>query len=248
MSTIQDEAFNGTLTAASLDSGSNLSMIDREGGNIKLTPLAAACSGGHLDTVKLLISRKANPNARSPHNLTPLYFVTSRNSRPKNRAAIVQALIDAGANVNLPCDEDQNTPLMNAIVEIRDDKDVVHLLVDNNASTTQVNRYNRNAKMLADQYKMARHLRSKAERSSTRASIVDIVVSLVLLVISYVNSSLVKTVAGGIVNQLYKIRGETDANLAKVLSNMFLIPLLLRSSYKQPSGNSRTKNENRVQK
>lgn len=159
-----------------------------------VTPLTAACSRGHLGVVKLLINMGADPDAVSEKGCTPLHFATTHTPLP-DRSAIVKALIGAGADVNLPCDDEMNTPLMNAITHIKD-KDVVHLLVDNGALRTDME------EALAMKNGMARHLRPKAERNSTHGQMVDIIVSMVELCVAYLNDSgFVKGVVDGIVRE-----------------------------------------------
>jgi Ankyrin repeats (3 copies) len=241
MPTIQDKAEDGSLNATDLQA--NIKQINEVGGNVKLTPLAAACKGGHLRVVKLLLEHNADPDKRSPppQERTALFYATARTSAPTDRLAIVQALISK-ADINLACDEDGNTPLMNAIVQMRarEDFPVVHLLVDNNASQTQPNKQRETARTLADAYKMSRHLRSKDERNTSRAKIVDLVVSFVLLIVAYTNSFSVKMVTDGIVKQLYSISGKKDANLVQVI-NILFAPVS-ECSPKQLSGNQRPEN------
>ncbi|KIY46463.1 hypothetical protein FISHEDRAFT_75620 [Fistulina hepatica ATCC 64428] len=205
MSTIQDEAFTGKLTEARVKSliTGNPAVIDSVGGANNVTALAAACWGGHLDTVKLLLRNDANPDALSPRSRTPFFFVTTR-SPPRDRGAIAQALLDAHASIDLATDEEGNTPLMNAIVQCRD-TDVIHLLVDSKASQTKANKRQppETAAMLAQRYGLSRHLKDKDERSSSRGKIVDIVVSIVLLVVHYAN-----VLTGGVLEKLFNWRGD----------------------------------------
>jgi len=201
MSVIQD-AWNNQLKSAILeaylanDKGviNSTAPINIDGYTITVTPLAAACCRGHLDVVKLLLDKKADPNATSQYGCTPLYFATTH-TPPPDRSAIIQALISAGADVNLPCDDEMNVPLMHAITHIKD-KEVVHLLVDNGALRTV------SEEALAMKHGMSRHLRPKAERNSTHWQMVDIVVSMVELCVAYFNdSSFVKGVVEGIVRE-----------------------------------------------
>lgn len=215
MPTIYDEALNGTLTATSLASylAPDNTLIDREGGPNKITPLAAACLGGHLNVVQLLLSKKAKPNGPDSNKRTPFYFVTTRT--PKDRSAIAEALINADPiTIDFPCDEDGNTPLMNAITQIKD-KDVIHLLVDKGASLTKENNNKETAQTLAKKAGLERHLKSKAERGTTRAQMVDLLVSVVSLIISHSNTLTKGVVKDGIVKKLYDISGSRDAELEK---------------------------------
>lgn len=218
MPTIHDEAWHGHLTAATLKKyvESDRSIIDRAGGIKNITPLAAACWQGHLDVVKVLLSGGANPNALSPSSRTPLFYVTTQ-SRPSNRFAILRALINANVNIDMPCDKDGNTPLMNAISQTKDDR-IVRELIDRNASVTTKNAKGETAQTLAEMHRMKRHMRTKAERNSTSAQVVDVVVSLVLLVVSYTNSGFFKSAVRGVVKKLYNFTGAEKPALVKVIN------------------------------
>ena len=111
---------------------------DEYGGRKNLTPLSAAVSRGHLDVVRLLLAKGAAPDATSPPNRTPLFYAT-KDSPVKDRVDIVNALLEAGADVNAcSADDDYMTPLMNAIVQVRDVK-VIHSLVDHGAKPNVTN-------------------------------------------------------------------------------------------------------------
>ncbi|KAF9465823.1 hypothetical protein BDZ94DRAFT_1159467 [Collybia nuda] len=208
MSIIYDEALNGTLTADGLKEylNSDPTILDTAGGSKQLTPLAAACSGGHLGVVELLLAQKANPNAPSAHSRTPFFFAAT--------LPIVQVLINGGADVNLVCDDDQNTPLINAILQLKD-KDIARLLVDNKASLTQKNKNGDTAESLAKKHGMAQSLKPKGARNSIRARVVDAIMSMVLMILAYANSLTAKATPGGAVKKLYGIQGVEDGALAK---------------------------------
>ncbi|KAF8517818.1 hypothetical protein JB92DRAFT_2904697 [Gautieria morchelliformis] len=211
MSSIYDDAWKGNLDADSLKKyvASHRDILNKPGGRESLTPLAAACWRGHLDLVRLLLDNRADPNAVSSHNRTPLFYTTSR--CPRERPAIVRALLDAGAKVDTSFPEDDDyTPLMCALVEFRD-KEVVHELVDRGASCTVKNRNGETAEMLAKQLGMEQELRSRAERESSRIEIIDIITTLVLFVLSWVNTRITK----GVVTQLYNVSGDQYDNIAK---------------------------------
>ena len=59
------------------------------------TPLAHAARFGQVETVKFLLSRKANVNARDRQGYTPLHQAASYGLED-----VVQVLLDAGATVN----------------------------------------------------------------------------------------------------------------------------------------------------
>jgi len=218
MPTIWDEAWNGKLTAATLKNyvAGDPSIIDRAGGTKNITPLAAACWRGNLEAVKVLLAGGANPNALSPSSRTPLYFVTTQSPR-SNRFDILRALIGAKADIDMPCDKDGNTPLMNALSQSKDEK-IVRELIDRNAKMTTENAKGETADSLAEKHRMKRHMRTKAERNSTSAQVVDVVVSLVLLVVSYTNSGFLKSAVRGVAKKFYNISGAEEPKLAKVIN------------------------------
>ncbi|KAI0918884.1 hypothetical protein AcV5_001948 [Taiwanofungus camphoratus] len=220
MANIHDDAWRGTLTADRLKqylANANASLIDSPGGDKAVTPLAAACWRGHLDIVRLLLDnphRLANPNSLSLHNRTALFYATSR-SPAKDRCAIVQALLDAGAEIDAcSAADDLYTPLMNAIVEVKD-KDVIHTLVDHGASLVAKNGRGETAETLAKQFGMERELQPRSKRNSSRAEIIDLIVALVMFIIAVVNSGVIKDVVKGTVSKLYGITGAKDQEIAK---------------------------------
>lgn len=205
MSSIYDKAWYGTLTTPDLKNyvASDRSIIDRPGGTKNITPLAAACWQGRLKVVKVLLDGGADPNALSSLGRTPLYFVTTQ-SPASGRFDILRALIDAKVDIDMPCDKDGNTPLMNAVSQVRD-KRVVRELVDRKASVNAKNKKGETAETLAERYKMKGDLRKKAERNSTLAQVVDLAVSSVRVVISYTNSPFVKSVVRGVFSGAAKV-------------------------------------------
>ncbi|THH06245.1 hypothetical protein EW146_g9674 [Bondarzewia mesenterica] len=217
MDNVHDAAWQGTLTAERLKSylaNADPSILDSPGGLKSMTPLAAASSRGYLDIVRLLLQNHANPNALSLYNRTPLFYATSR-SPAHDRLAIVRALLDAGALIDAcSADDAFYTPLMNAVTEVRD-KDVAHELVDRGASLTLKNAQGQTAEMLAKETGMVRDLRPREERNSTRAQIIDLILSVVMLIIAYINSGVMKGSVKGIVKKLYGISGDKDQEVAK---------------------------------
>jgi ankyrin repeat protein len=89
------------------------------------TPLHWAAAEGHGDVVKLLLSNKADVNARSGNLITPLGSAAHR-----GQADVVKLLISNGANVDLADDTDL-TPL--ATASFRGYKQIVEILLANNA-------------------------------------------------------------------------------------------------------------------
>lgn len=95
-----------------LDAGAS---VDATNHNLS-TPLLLACVNGHDDVVRVLLAHKADPNliSRPDQNYTPgppVLFAASRND-----PAIVQMLLEAGANPN----GDTNTPWHPIFSTLRD--------------------------------------------------------------------------------------------------------------------------------
>jgi ankyrin repeat protein len=210
---IHDSAYEGSLTRSQLRRhiSTNPSSLNEIGGNIDLTPLCAACLGGHLDVVKHLLSCGADPNAVSNYERTPLFYITDPRSKASSatRCIIIRELISGKhgqkADLDAPCDDDKNTPLMNVIVQLKD-KDVIQELVELGASlTVRHHPQQKTAKELAEDHDLARSLVSKAERDMAWANLVDLVVTFVLLIVQYVNNKTVTSVVGGIVKKYYDI-------------------------------------------
>ena len=219
---IQDSAYDGSLTRFQLQRHvSTHSSLNEIGGNIDLTPLCAACLGGHLNVVKHLLSFGADPNAISNYERTPLFYITDPQSKASSttRCAIIRELISGKsgqkANLDAPCDDDKNTPLMNVIIQLKD-KGVIQELVESGASLTI--RYYPNqktAKELGEEHDLAASLVSKAERDKQWAVLIDLVVTFVLLIVQYVNNKTVTNVVGGIVKKYYDMSVK-DEDVPKV--------------------------------
>ena len=209
-----NDAWNGTLTRDLLKTYLALdpSIINTPGGDKSVTPLAAASWRGHLDAVKLLLREGANPNAISPKKRTPLFYLTKR-SPDRNRLGIVRALLDAGANVD-ECypENDLNTPLMNAIGVVAD-KEVVHELLKRGASLTARNAHGQTAKMLAEGTKMEDDFLKWTERtpSELETRLVDFVVALLVLIITYTNNELIRHVFNQVITEVTIRLDEIDS-------------------------------------
>ena len=212
--TIHDEAWNGHLAAAALRNylASDPSIIDRPGGTNNVTPLAAACWRGHLDVVKLLLHEGANPNAMSPQNRTPLFYLTNR-SPAHNRLGTVRALLDAGANVD-ECypENDLNTPLMNAITVVAD-KGVVHELLKRGASLTTTNARGQTAKMLAVGTKLEADFLKWTERtpSEPETLLVEFIISLLVLILTYKKNEFIRNVFDQVITGVTSRLDEIDS-------------------------------------
>ncbi|KAF9818439.1 hypothetical protein IEO21_02788 [Rhodonia placenta] len=224
MATLYDDARSGSLTLDKLNTylkaAPDKSIIDKPGGSEQLTPLAGACLGGHLDVVRLLLNnpyRNAGPNAPSINDLTPLYYAT-RESPATDRAAIVRTLLKAGAAVDATSAYDgHNTPLMNAISQTRD-RDVVHELVDYGASLTIKNDNGITAQTLAVRYRMTSDVLPREKRNNTLSLIVHHIISIILYIISIVNSGILNSIFDA-VKILFGISGKEDAGLKKEIKD-----------------------------
>ena len=222
---MQDSAYNGSLRTQAQFQEYPSWEIDRPGGIIDLTPLCAACRGGHLETVKLLLANHANPNIPSSYDRTPLYFITEADDDPQRpipsamRCVIIRELVSGKggvkAELDAPCDDDQNTPLMNAIIQGKD-RAVIRQLVESGASTTIKHPITQKTpKDLAEEHDLLDCLRSKVEIDAAWGKLVGLVVSFVLLVIWYVNNKTMTKIAEGIVKRYYNISVK-DADVPKV--------------------------------
>ena len=245
---IHDSAYDGSLTLSQLRKycsthpSSSLNII---GGKIKLTPLCAACLGGHLDIVKHFLTCGADPNIPSSHSRTPLFFITDSQSKasPAARCSIIRELISGKhglkADLDKPCDKELNTPLMNAIIQLNKDKTVIEELVESGASLT-IKHYptQKTAKELGEEYHLAESLVLKAERDVAWANILDLVVTFFLLMIAYVNNKTVNLVMDGIVNHHYNISVEKVDVPKLPCCTVIVVNLLLNTYFAGPSRGS----------
>jgi Ankyrin repeats (3 copies) len=184
---------------------------DSSGKAKHLTPLAAACSGGHIKVVELLLKNGALANAPCTHGRTALYHATV-DCPDQNRLAIVKALIKANADVNeVYAEYGKSTPLMNAIEEVND-KEVMRALVDANANPKAENEMRRTPEMMAKDRNMEQDLLKKFDRvlASVSTHLVDLAVGAVQLIVAYTDSNVIKSVTKGMVSKLYGITGVKD--------------------------------------
>ena len=242
---IHDSAYDGSLTLSQLKRhcSTNLSSLNTIGGKIKLTPLCAACFGGHLDVVKHCLTCGADPNIPSSHARTPLFFITDSQCKASSatRCAIIRELISGKhglkADLDKPCDKEQNTALMNVIIQLKD-KTIIQELVQSGASlTVQYYPGQKTAKELEEEHDLAGSLFSKAERDMALEKLIDLVVTFVLLIIQYVNNKTVNGVMDGIVKQHYNITA-TEVDIPKVLLIAHQSNLLLTMYFAGPSSGS----------
>ena len=235
MANLHDDAFSGALTATLLekylkDAGSSAStFINSSGGKKNVTPLAGACWGGHLDVVRLLLkntSPKVDVNVADANGRTALFYVCSR-SPSKYRVEIARALLDAGASVDAQFSKDDNsTAIMVALRQLRD-KDLVHLLVDRNASLDLQNGKGQTARTIAKEVGMEQELLPADQRKANRNGFIDYLVSTVLFVVSYINVGMIKSAVKGAIGKIFKITGKRDTSGVKVCSFKILYLLLL---------------------
>ncbi|KAG8811087.1 hypothetical protein FRC19_004109 [Serendipita sp. 401] len=205
MSNLCDDAWTGNLTNISLQNYlKGGARIDEPGGQKNMTPLAAAALAGRQDTVQLLLDAGADPNALSPRGRTALFHATTR----PNRIIIVRMLLAAGAQVNR-ADDNQTVPLMNAVAQTKD-KDVIHELMDHGADATIKNKQNKSPADIAKAVGLDEDVKPRPEREAYKGKIVDLIVSLVLLIIAWVNSGILKDAVKGIAKKLYGISGERN--------------------------------------
>jgi hypothetical protein len=241
---IHDSAYDGSLTLSQLKRHPP-SSLNKIGGKIKLTPICAACLGGHLDVVKHFLTCGADPNIPSSHARTPLFFITDSecNASSAVRCAIIRELISGKhglkADLDKPCDKDQNTPLMNVIIQLKD-KTVIQELIENGASLT-VRHYpmQKTAEELGEEHDLAGSLVSKAERDIAWTKLIDLVVTFVLLIIQYFNNKTVNGVMDGIVKETYNI-GDEEVDVPKVPPGctFIVVNLLLTTYFAGPSRRS----------
>ncbi len=97
------------------------------------TPLYFASQSGHVDAVRLLLERGADPNALANIG-TPLMIAARR-----KKTEIAKLLLEHGADPNFAGGEDNRTPLHEAAYIGADD--VVRLLLDHGADTDARTRF-----------------------------------------------------------------------------------------------------------
>lgn len=207
MSSIYDDASQGTLTPESLTTylATNPKIINWAGSLTnktgKTTPLIAAVRKGHLKIVKLLLKNSADPNFPAAR-YTPLYYATLRAGTPKDRPAIVRALLDGGASVdNCSVRPDDYTPLMNAIEEIPQEVEVIHELLDHKAKVDE-KRGGKTARELAKERGIVNELEPRDARNADRGNVVDHLVAVVKVAIGWANSMF-----GGFVKKRFGVGG-----------------------------------------
>ena len=236
---IHDSAYDGTLTLSQLKQHCSThpsSSLNTIGGKINLTPLCAACLAGNLDIVKHFLTCGADPNIPSSHARTPLFFITDSQSKASSaaRCAIIRELISGKhglkADLDRPCDKEQNTPLMNAMIKLKD-KAIIEELVESGASPT-IQHYptQKTAKELGEVYNLEESLVLKAEKEVAWVKTIDLVVTFVLLIISYLNNKTVNGILDGITKQHYN-NSAKEVDVPKVSGLHVIVVNLLLTMY-----------------
>lgn len=117
-----------------IESGSDVNLTQQDG----ISPLECAVIQSSINMVKFLLSAGAKPDQGFQ---SPLKQAIS-----KEQPDIVQALIDAGANVNLLL-EDQETPLIHAVA--KGSLEIVKILVEAGADVKVISKHEDHALLLA---------------------------------------------------------------------------------------------------
>lgn len=219
---IHQDAFLGVLTANSISSYSkddinSIGIVDDESGStINVTPLAAACHGGRPNVVKLLLDNGALPN-KDADKRTPFYFTIFNTADAKTQSKIITELINGKADINLVCDEDNNTPLMAALIGSPSDS-IVRQLVANGAAIDGVtNSKGDTVRQLAKQRGAENLLDKQVDTGAmSKSQIVKLIVGLVETIVSYVNVLTLGKKLGGIVKRVFGMSGSKNPDVVKV--------------------------------
>ncbi|KAK6334317.1 hypothetical protein TWF730_003530 [Orbilia blumenaviensis] len=136
------------------------------------TPLMAAVLKGHHKVVKVLLDNEARVDIRAEDDSTALWLATSKSTR--NSVSIVEQLLQKRPDLNaVPNKGSGNTPLMQAIVELKSEK-IVSKLVDEGADVGKKNVKQKTAKELATAQfnsKLLYALLPAEQRATKRASV-----------------------------------------------------------------------------
>ncbi|MCL1971512.1 MAG: ankyrin repeat domain-containing protein [Endomicrobia bacterium] len=133
-----------------LDAGANIEERNKHG----YTPLMEAIIKNYMnpDIAIALIKNKANVNSvfRKAYNdedkMTPLLYAVNKHS--VNDSKVIQALVDAGANVEAKREEDGSTPLLLA-ARYAKDSDTIDILVKADSNIEEKDKYGYTPLMLA---------------------------------------------------------------------------------------------------
>lgn len=218
MMTLHSDAATGTLTQAALDGYLKTCKIDdlsTENGNgtFGFAPIAVAARNGHVGSVRILLDNDASADALSSQHRTPLWIVTAR-GRGDSRAEIVDLLLKHKANAKYfhPDLRGGSTPLENELKQLKD-PEVIQLLVDKQGTTDAA------TKLAAELDEPAIHdaMKSSQDRTRLRATIVDLVTSLILFILAWANSAALTGMANKIFTK-FQISGKKDSATAKKIA------------------------------
>jgi len=228
--TIHEDAWNGTLQGAVLDNyiNNNPTLIDSEDPQKGIPPLSAAVIRGHVNVVEELLNKGAQADKLSKRGETPLLLAAWRTS--KNRPRIIQLLLSKTPKdkVDLSCDHaEKNTPLMFILLETRPiDYESIRLLVKAGASLTVKNADNLDAEQIAKNTKDDKAVQAlhPEKEGLDLSKLVDLIVSFLLFIISWVNSGAVNDVVKGVVGRLHNFNPALDQDINKVCAFPYLLP------------------------
>jgi hypothetical protein len=238
--TLHEETQTGKLTQQRLKQLLQACKIDDWDKESGLTPLAIAAIHGHDHLVKLLLENYADPNFCSSHGRSPIWLTADQTQ--KNRALIVNRLLKAGAKAKVDATDDEldnETPLMRVIRQFKD-ADVVKLLIDAGANKMAPNKDGETPESLAKQIDDAaidEAMRPASERSKMLGDLIMLVGSLILFILKWATSPLVKGVIQGVVGDVHKISSAKASSIAKVseASSMYSLPTARSLGYTHTS-------------
>ncbi len=120
---IHDAAEKGDLEKVKVLLKANSDLVSsKDDKGYEYTPLHLAAMGGHKDIVELLLSKKADVNAKDKCGSTPLQLAVDRNYKE-----VVKLLLAKGANVNAKPENSGGTPL--SLAAANSNADIVKLLL-----------------------------------------------------------------------------------------------------------------------
>ncbi|KAF3161850.1 hypothetical protein TWF225_002404 [Orbilia oligospora] len=172
---IWKDALSGKLNEASLKeymrSGED---INGRATARSYTPLMGAILKGHEKVVQVLLDHEARVDIRAEDDSTALWLATSTST--KHSSTIVEQLLRKRPDLNVvPRKGTGNTPLMQAIVQLKNEK-IVSRLVDEGANLEITNSEKKTAKELAAAQFNSRLLYAllpAEQRASKRASVMQ---------------------------------------------------------------------------
>ena len=210
---IYEDAKTGNLVRAKLDEyvRSNPNILETQDPDTGLTPLGIAVVEGYAEEVRQLLQKGAKADTLSRNRESPLILAARRTTR--ERPLIIQLLL-----AKLPASlvdqrsppPDNKTALMYAVEN--EDLESIRLLRKVGASVTITNDDGLTVSELAEraQNKAFKQALDPAERDN-RAMLADIVVSVLLYIIAWVNKAL-----NGVVRRLGGPSGEENASIEQV--------------------------------